>query len=307
MCSPQIQMMDRKSPTARTKNAILTTFLMLSIIHLVSCSAQPSPQYPFKGDENNQIILATTTSTQDSGLLDYLLPTFQENSGYIVKTIAVGTGKALKMAEEGNADALLVHAPSAEKELIDNGFGIDRSMVMHNDFVIVGPSTDPAGISGEKSAIQAFEQILTSTSPFVSRGDDSGTHKKELFFWQAIGEIPDGIEYLETGQGMAATLRIASEKNAYTLTDRATLLANQDFLDLAILVDGDNQLVNIYHVMAVNPTKWPQVNYKGAQAFISFLLAAETQELIGDFGTEQYSQPLFFPDAGKSESELGIK
>jgi tungstate transport system substrate-binding protein len=291
-----------------TKINFLATLLMLSIICAgVSCSAPTSPENLSPVEDNNQIILATTTSTQDSGLLDFLLPNFQEKSGFIVKTIAVGTGKALKMAEDGNADVLLVHAPSAEKELVDNGFGIDRSLVMHNDFVIVGPSNDPAGISGKKSAIDAFQQILISNSPFVSRGDDSGTHKKELTFWNNIDDIPEGNRYLETGQGMAATLRIASEKGAYTLTDRATLLTNQDFVDLAILVEGDNQLLNVYHVIAVNPAIWPQVNYVGAQAFISYLLAAETQALIGDFGVDLYDQPLFFPDAGKTDSELGIE
>ena len=291
-----------------TRINILATLLMLSIIcAVVSCSAPTSPENLSPVEDNNQIILATTTSTQDSGLLDFLLPNFQEKSGFIVKTIAVGTGKALKMAEDGNADVLLVHAPSAEKELVDNGFGIDRSLVMHNDFVIVGPSNDPAGISGKKSAIDAFQQILISNSPFVSRGDDSGTHKKELTFWNNIDDIPEGNRYLETGQGMAATLRIASEKGAYTLTDRATLLTNQDFVDLAILVEGDNQLLNVYHVIAVNPAIWPQVNYVGAQAFISYLLAAETQALIGDFGVDLYDQPLFFPDAGKTDSELGIE
>ena len=291
-----------------TKINILTTLLMLSIIcAVVSCSAPTSPENLSSLKDNNQIILATTTSTQDSGLLDFLLPTFQEQSGFIVKTIAVGTGKALKMAEDGNADILLVHAPSAEKELVDNGYGIDRSLVMHNDFVIVGPPNDPAGISGMKLAIDAFQQILLSNSPFVTRGDDSGTHKKELTFWIDIDDIPKGNQYLETGQGMAATLRIASEKGAYTLTDRATLLTNQDFVDLAILVEGDNQLLNVYHVISVNPTIWPQVNYVGAQAFTSYLLAAETQALIGDFGVDLYDQPLFFPDAGKTDAELGIE
>lgn len=287
-----------------TRIKILATLLMLS---LASCSTAASPKSLSPVKDNNQIILATTTSTQDSGLLDFLLPNFQEKTGYIVKTIAVGTGKALKMAENGNADILLVHAPSAEKELVDNGFGIDRSLVMHNDFVIVGPPNDPAGISGMKSAIDAFQQILISNSPFVTRGDDSGTHMKELTFWIAVADIPEGNQYLDTGQGMAATLRIASEKGAYTLTDRATLLANQSFVDLVILVEGHNQLLNVYHAISVNPTIWPQVNYVGAQAFTSYLLADETQVLIGDFGIDLYDQPLFFPDAGKTDSELEIE
>ncbi len=308
MCSPRFQVTKRQISMTLTRINILATLLMLSLIFsLVSCSALTSQKNLSLVKDNNQIILATTTSTQDSGLLDFLLPNFQEKSGFIVKTIAVGTGKALKMAEDGNADVLLVHAPSAEKELVDNGFGIDRSLVMHNDFVIVGPPNDPAGISGKKLAIDAFQQILISNSRFVSRGDDSGTHKKELTFWDNIDDIPEGNRYLETGQGMAATLRIASEKGAYTLTDRATFLTNQDFVDLAILIEGDNQLLNVYHVIAVNPAIWPQVNYVGAQAFTSYLLAAETQMLIGDLGVDLYDQPLFFPDAGKTESELGIE
>lgn len=285
-------------------------FSLLKVFILVfsaSCAIHYAGENPSERDGNYQIILATTTSTQDSGLLDFLLPVFQEESGYIVKTIAVGTGKALKMAEEGNADVLLVHAPSAEKELVNSGFGIDRFLVMHNDFVIIGPPNDPAVISGKESAVDAFQEILNSDSLFVSRGDDSGTHKKELFFWQLVGDMPEGDYYLETGQGMAASLRIASEKNAYTLIDRATLLANQDFLGSVILVERDSQLLNIYHVMSVNPAKWPQVNYQGAQAFTTFLLAENTQALIGEYGIDLYGQPLFFPDAGKTSAELGIE
>ena len=256
---------------------------------------------------SEQIILATTTSTQDSGLLDYLLPIFHEQSGYIVKTIAVGTGKALKMAEDGNADVLLVHAPSAEKELMEKGYGSDRYLIMHNDFVVVGPPDNPAGIIDTSTIFESFQAINDSKSTFVSRGDDSGTHKKELEFWNEIGISPDGDWYLETGQGMAASLRIASEKNAYTLTDRATYLANLDFLDLAIHVEGDNQLLNVYHVIVVNPEKWPQVNFEGAQAFASFLTSNNFQSLIGEFGIDQFGQPLFIPAADKTDAELGLE
>ncbi len=288
-------------------NKRICQLIYLILISLASCSAPVDSENASPAEENKQIILATTTSTQDSGLLDFLLPQFQEESGYIVKTIAVGTGKALKMAEEGNADVLLVHAPSAEKELVAKGFGIDRSLVMHNDFVIIGPTNDPASISGLGSAKDAFEQILNTNSVFVSRGDDSGTHKKELSIWDQTGSRPTTEQYLESGQGMAATLRIASEKNAYTLTDRATFLATQDSLNLAILVEEDSQLLNIYHVIAVNPEKWPQANYTGAQAFTAFLLADETQKQIGEFGADLFGQPLFFPDGGKTEAELGIE
>jgi len=285
------------------KNTITPTlFIILAFITTSGCAANSEPIA--EGDKN-EIILATTTSTQDSGLLEFLLPEFHAENGFLVKTIAVGTGKALKMAEDGNADVLLVHAPPAEIELVENGFGIDRTLIMHNDFVIAGPSDDPGEISGMKTAIDAFERILNTGSTFVSRGDDSGTHKKELQFWKDINAQSEGENYLESGQGMAATLRIASEKGGYLLTDRATYLANQEFLDSVILVEGDPKLLNIYHAISVNPDKWPEVNYSGAQAFTSFLISGNTQQLIGEFGIDQYGQPLFFPDADKTESDLG--
>jgi tungstate transport system substrate-binding protein len=289
------------------KIASLNYFLMLiMLIVLVACSVTNPAYEPPPAQVSNQIILATTTSTQDSGLLDYLLPIFHEQSGYIVKTIAVGTGKALKMAEDGNADVLLVHAPSAEKELMANGYGIDRFLIMHNDFVIVGPASDPAGIFGLISAEETFQTMSDAKSMFVSRDDDSGTNKKELEIWNEIGISPDGDWYLESGQGMAASLRIASEKGAYTLTDRATYLANLDTLDLEIFVGGDNQLLNVYHVIVVNPEKWPQVNFVGAQAFSLFLTSNEIQSLIGEFGIDQFGQILFTPDADKTDAELGL-
>jgi tungstate transport system substrate-binding protein len=276
------------------------------VIIITACSGTDQSENPPPKPENDQIILATTTSTQDSGLLDFLLPDFQEQSGYLVKTIAVGTGKALKMAEDGNADVLLVHAPAAEKELIEKGFGIERQLVMHNDFVISGPPNDPAGISGFTSATEALKKIMNSNAIFISRGDDSGTHNKELAFWDALGENPTGIWYLESGQGMGSTLRIASEKGGYTLTDRATYLANQELIDLIVHVEGDSRLLNVYHVMAVNPQTWPEVNYIGAQDFAKFLLAADTQAKIGSFGTDKFDQPLFTPDGGKTEQDLGL-
>lgn len=282
-------------------------FFVIAVIILTSCSGTNQSENPPPQPENDQIILATTTSTQDSGLLDFLLPDFQAQSGYLVKTIAVGTGKALKMAEDGNADVLLVHAPAAEQELVGKGYAIDRQLVMHNDFVIIGPPEDPAGIKGLTSATEAMMKIMNSNSVFLSRGDDSGTHKKEIAFWNDLGEVPGGDWYLESGQGMGATLRIASEKGGYTLTDRATFLANQDIVDSKVMVEGDSRLLNIYHVMVVNPEKWPQVNYPGAQDFAAFLLAADTQAKIGSFGIDRFGQPLFTPDGGKTEQDLGIK
>ena len=262
---------------------------------------------PLPLPERPDLILATTTSTQDSGLLDALVPAFQDATGYVVKVVAVGTGQALKMGEEGNADVLLVHAPASEVTYMDGGFGGERRLVMHNDFVLVGPQADPAGVSG--LTIPAALQAIASTgSPFASCGDDSGTHKKELDLWKKAEVEPAGQAwYIETGQGMGATLTIASEKGAYTLTDRATFLANKDNLDLAILLEGDPSLLNVYHVITVNPDKWTAVNAEGATAFADYITSVEGQKLIGDFGVEKYGQPLFIPDAGKAEADVGLK
>jgi tungstate transport system substrate-binding protein len=219
--------------------------------------------------------------------------------------VAVGSGAALKMGEEGNADVLLVHAPKAELELMDKGFGKDRFLVMHNDFIIVGPTDDPAGLSNTATASEAFNKIADSHFTFVSRGDDSGTHKAELNIWKNMGITPEGGWYLSTGSSMGDTLRVASEKTGYTFTDRATYLALRDTLQLDILVEGDKDLLNIYHVITVNPEKWPLVNYTGAKAFADFLVSAEAQAAIADFGMEEFGQPLFIPDAGKLENQLG--
>ena len=277
--------------------------LLVLLLSITACSQQGNNEEEVEVDQK-VIILATTTSTQDSGLLDVLVPIFEDQSGYFVKVIAVGTGQALKMGEAGDADVLLVHAPAAEKVLIDNGSAIDRQLVMHNDFVIVGPSADLAGIRGSGDPYLAFLAISDSGSPFISRGDDSGTHKKELKIWDESGVDPQSAEYLESGSGMAATLRIASEKEAYTLTDRATYLSQRDTLDLDILVEGHATLLNLYHVMAVNPENWPLVNNEGARAWSEFLRADATQEQIGLFGVEEFGQTLFYPDAGKTEDDF---
>ncbi len=268
-------------------------------------TAVPATEAP-AAPANPEIILATTTSTRNSGLLDVLLPMFQEQTGYNVKMVAVGTGAALQMGEEGNADVLLVHAPASEVEYMNGGFGKDRFLVMHNDFVIVGPKDDPAGIKGMDTATAAFEQIANQKATFVSRGDDSGTNKMELSLWSVTGIEPAGDWYLQSGQGMGDTLNIANEKQGYTLTDRATYLAHQDTLDLDILVEGDPALLNVYHVITVNPDKWPAVNYEGAMAFARFMTDPATQDVIAQFGVEQYGQPLFFPDADKTDADLGL-
>lgn len=261
-----------------------------------------------------ELILATTTSTRDSGLLDVLIPRFEEQTGYRVKVVAVGTGKALAMAEDGNADAVMVHAPEAEKPLVDEGILTNYRLVMHNDFVVVGPENDPAGIREAPTAFEAFRRIAAAADEgnkevvFVSRGDDSGTHKKELYLWQGAGVDPQGrLWYPETGQGMGQTLMIANQKLGYTLTDRATFLHNQHNLELTILLEGNGELLNIYHVAQVNPEKFPDrtIHAAAARAFVEYLLTPETQELIGDYGKDRFGEPLFFPDGGKTMEELG--
>jgi tungstate transport system substrate-binding protein len=255
---------------------------------------------------NPDLILASTTSTQDSGLMDVLTPIFDKETGYNLKGVYVGTGAAIQMGVEGNADVLLVHAPSQEKPFMDAGWGINRRLVMHNDFVIVGPPDDPAGIKGMSKAADAFGKIAQTGSIFISRGDNSGTNTMELNIWKSASIDPSGQNwYQESGQGMGATLTIASEKKAYTLTDRATYLNNHAVLDLDILVQGDPVLLNIYHVIQVNPAKWPDVNAAGAETFVNFMISPSTQEIIRNYGVDKFGQPLFFPDADKTEADLG--
>jgi tungstate transport system substrate-binding protein len=252
------------------------------------------------------IILATTTSTQDSGLLDTLIPIFEKKTGYFVKTIAVGSGQAMAMGQKGEADVLLVHSPAAEMKFMDGGFGVNRRLVMHNDFIIVGPANDPAKIKGSKTTVDAFKKIAAAQAMFISRGDNSGTHSKEKDIWKAAGVQYEGQKwYQQTGLGMGQTLNVASEKRAYTLADRGTYLALKKRVDLPILAEGDAILLNIYHVIEVNPAKFPKVNAKGAKAFADFMVAPETQNIVKTFGVDKYGSPLFFPDAGKKVEDLG--
>ena len=287
----------------------VVTLIVLFAILLGACSPGATATLPPPTVlANPTLILATTTSTQDSGLLDILVPMFQKQTGYTVQTIAVGSGQAMEMGQQGNADVLLVHSPSAEKEFMDSGWGKDRALVMHNDFVIAGPAADPAQIKG-LPAVDAFKAIAAAQAPFAARADKSGTSTKELDIWKKADLDPvteKSAWYMETGQGMGPTLTIASEKSAYTLTDRATYLANKDNLDLAILSEGDASLLNVYHVMTVNPDQWPKVNSEGAMAFLRFMTDPATQQVIGKFGVDQYGQQLFTPDAGRSEDELGL-
>ena len=275
--------------------------LLLAIFTVVAASLAGAAC----GSDSEEIILATTTSTQDSGLLDVLKPVFEKNTDYHLKIIAVGSGQALEMGSRGDADALLTHAPSSEEELVADGSVINRQLVMHNDFIIVGPDDDPASIAGAPTALDALKAIYDSGAPFISRGDDSGTHKLELKLWNNLGQNPAGQSwYEETGQGMGATLQIANQRNAYAISDRATFLAQQENLDLQILSEGDPVLLNIYHVMQVNPDQFDRVQGEGGQAFVEFMISDATQQLIGEFGVEEFGQQLFVPDAGKAEDEL---
>lgn len=256
--------------------------------------------------QEKTLILATTTSTQDTGLLDVLIPIFEKQTGYFVKTIAVGSGAAMTMGMKGEADVLLVHSPAAEKKFMEDGFGVSRRLVMHNDFIIVGPADDAAKIKGLKSAAEAFKKIAASGSLFLSRGDNSGTHAKEKDVWKVAGVKYEGEKwYQQTGLGMGQTLNVAAEKKGYTLADRGTYLAVMKNVKLDILVEGDAVLLNIYHVIEVNQVKWPKVNIAGAKAFADFMVSKPTQDIVKTFGVDKYGSPLFFPDAGKKVEDLG--
>ena len=281
------------------KEGLLAAFLAAAI---VLATAAPSLSAPAQ----KNIILATTTSTQDSGLLDVLIPAFEKKTGYFVKTISVGSGQAMAMGQKGEADVLLVHSPTAEKKFMAEGFGLDRLLVMHNDFIVLGAAADPAAIKAAKTTPEAFKKIAAAGALFLSRGDNSGTHSKEKGIWQAAAISPAGQKwYQETGLGMGQTLNVANEKSGYTLADRGTYLALKKNLSLSILKEGDPILLNIYHVIGVNPGKWPKVNAEGAKAFSAFMVSAEVQAIIKTFGVDKYGSPLFFPDAGKKEDALG--
>jgi tungstate transport system substrate-binding protein len=258
-----------------------------------SFSPSPSPARP-------DLLLATTTSTQDSGLLDVLIPDFEKKTGYKVKTSAVGTGAALAIGARGDADVVLVHAPSLEADFMKQGNGDRRLFVMHNDFIVVGPPSDPAKIKG-KPVLDALKALAAAQATFISRGDNSGTDVLEKSLWKQAGITPAKPWYVEAATGMGQTLQIASEKNAYTITDRATYLSQKSHLQLDLINGGDPPLLNYYHVITVSPTKFPKVNFAGANAFADYLVHPDTQKIIAAFGLDKFGQQLFFPDAGKPD------
>jgi len=310
---------------------LLSTIVLLAL--LVGCATTPTPAVTTTPEttptqettltpttptvvptpDNPEIIMASTTSTRDSGLMDVLIPIFQQKTGYKVKPIYVGSGAAMTMGKQGNADVLLVHSPTAELQFVADGYGVNRTLIMHNDFIIVGPPSDPVGINGMTRATDALQKIADAKFNFYSRGDNSGTDVLEKSLWKQIGIIVSATSttnpnwYIQggTGAGMLDLLRIASERGGYTITDRATYLANQGILDLKILVQGDPALLNIYHVIIVSPLIFGNVNFAGAKAFCDFMADPETQKIIGTYGVDKYGQPLFFPDAGKADWQVG--
>jgi len=280
--------------------------LILAALLLAACSA-PAAQAPASASfspspspARPDLLLATTTSTQDSGLLDVLIPDFEKKTGYKVKTSAVGTGAALAIGARGDADVVLVHAPSLEADFMKQGNGDRRLFVMHNDFIVVGPPADPAKIKG-KPVLDALKALAAAQATFISRGDNSGTDVLEKSLWKQAGITPAKPWYVEAATGMGQTLQIASEKNAYAITDRATYLSQKSHLQLDIINGGDPPLLNYYHVITVSPTKFPKVNNAGANAFADYLVHPDTQKIIAAFGVDKFGQQLFFPDAGKTD------
>jgi tungstate transport system substrate-binding protein len=272
------------------------TYLMLAAALTFPGVVAAQPAAPAQPE----VIFATTTSVQDTGLLDVIVPLFEKSSGYRVKAIAVGTGQALAMAARGEADVVLAHAPDTEKKYVADGTLTNRRLMMHNWFLLAGPPADPVKIKGAAKAADALKKIAEAQATFVSRGDDSGTHKLEMKLWEKAEIKPSGDWYLQAGQGMGKTLGIAGEKQAYVITDRATYLSFQKTTGLAVLVEGDPAFLNIYHVMEVNTEKFPKVNTAGGKAFADFLLSATVQDTLKTFGKEKFGEALFTPDAGKT-------
>ncbi len=273
---------------------------------IVACGLLFVPGRAAHAATGTSVILSTTTSTQDSGLLDVLVPLFERKTAHTVKTISVGTGQALALAAKGEADVTLAHAPSLEKKYVAEGKLLNRRLVMYNDFVVVGPPEDPAKVRSTKKAVAAMQRIADSGAKFISRGDNSGTHNLERMLWKLAGVEPRGVWYVESGQGMGATLSIADDRSAYTLTDRGTYLAFKKRLKLTVVLEGDRPLLNIYSVMETNPTNGPRVNAAGGKAFADFMVSPEVQAVIKTFGVEKFGRPLFVPIAGRKEEDIGL-
>jgi len=274
----------------RIRRSALAALAILAVLSLLLAACAPSPP--------QEMTLATTTSTYDTGLLQAIMPAFEQANNVKVKIVAVGTGQAIALGQKGDADVLLVHDRPNEDKFVADGYGVNRRDVMYNDFVIVGPPTDPAGIKGSKDAVAAMAKIAQAKAVFISRGDNSGTNSKEKEVWAKAGVTPTGQAwYISAGQGMRETLTMTNEKLGYTISDRGTYLARKAGLSLVVLVEGDKVLLNPYGVIAVNPQKWPQVKYNLAMKFVDWITSLSTQETIGKFGVDKYGQPLFFPDS----------
>jgi len=281
-----------RGKAATTLSALLLTALLAAAAlawGFYGCGSSAIPE-----EDRSELILATTTSVLDSGLLDVLVLRFEKEYPYRVKAVAVGSGAALLMARQGEADVTITHEPKAEKDFMEAGYGESRLEVMFNDFIVVGPSSDPAGIGGMEDAARAFTRINESGSSFISRGDASGTHAMELSVWERAGIRPGGDRYRESGQGMGYTLRVAEDESAYTLTDRATFIVLDEALDLEVMVEGDPGLLNVYSVIVTNPSMFPDTNIQGARDFEAFLFSETTQDLIDGFGVDEYGRHLFF-------------
>src|SRR6056297_1812448 len=270
-----------------SKKLIILTVLFTLVVSFVFTNSSVIAQ--------DRLILATTTSTENSGLLDVLIPPFEEKYNARVDVVSVGTGKAISLAENGDADIILVHARDAENEFVEAGFGVNRRDVMYNDFIILGPTSDPAGVKGMENASKAFSEIAQSNSSFASRGDDSGTNKKELSIWASTDVEPSGNWYIETGQGMGASINVANEKESYILADRGTYLAYSSDLDIEILVEGDSELFNPYGIIPVNPAYHTHVNYQMAMSFVGYITSHQGQKIISEYTA--YGKVLFYPSA----------
>lgn len=281
--------MKKSVKTSLSKGTVLMSLMLIMVFSLSACSKT-----------QRTIILATTTSTQDSGLLDYLLPTFQKDTGIRVKVIAKGTGEALALGKSGDVDCLLVHAKEQEIQFVKDGYGSERLEVMYNDFIIVGPKDDPAKISTltPKEAVDAFKQMESSQAKFISRGDNSGTNTKENSIWKSAGIKPSGKWYISAGKGMGEVLTMADEEKAYTLTDRATYLSMKDKLGMTIVTEKGTSLLNQYAVIRLNPAK-AKIKTEEADEFIKWMTSSKGQKIIGEYGKEKYGQGLFIPNAVK--------